>query len=101
MRKNVYLTLALLFIVNLTQSQVALPYSTGFDNANEQSGWQEYRLGATSQFYYWNYTTANPHSAPNCLAHNYPVGHIIIRWAAPVLQMIGLYRPCSILKMAE
>jgi len=56
------------------QAQVALPYSTGFDNAGEQSGWEEYRLSAGTQFYFWNYTTANPHSAPNCLAHNYPVG---------------------------
>lgn len=74
MKKNFYLTIALFFNLIQTQAQVALPYSTGFDNAGEQSGWEEYRLSAGTQFYFWNYSTANPHSAPNCLAHNYPVG---------------------------
>jgi len=74
MRINFYITIALFFSFVQTQAQVALPYSTGFDNAGEQSGWEEYRLSAGTQFYFWNYSTANPHSAPNCLAHNYPVG---------------------------
>lgn len=73
MRKNFYLTLALLFIIGLTKAQVALPYSTGFDNTGEQSGWQIHRLGATGT-YNWLYNGNNAHSAPTCLVHTYPVG---------------------------
>lgn len=73
MRKNFYLTIFLLFITTIALTQVALPYSTGFDNAGEQSGWQIHRLGATS-VYNWLYNGVNAHSAPTCLVHTYPVG---------------------------
>lgn len=56
------------------QNPFPLPYYTGFDNPAEKFGWTEYRLGATNEFYQWEYSTFAPFSAPECLNHNYPVG---------------------------
>ena len=55
-------------------AQTDLPYFTAFDNSSQTEGWQEYRLGAESEFYYWEISSASPFSAPSCLSHNYPVG---------------------------
>jgi hypothetical protein len=55
-------------------SQVELPYFTGFDNDSQTAGWQDYRLGAESEFYLWATSSASPFSAPNSLNHTYPVG---------------------------
>jgi hypothetical protein len=75
MKNNLYLTLALFFLsAALAHSQVQLPYSTGFDNAVEQDGWNTYRLGAIGQFNNWGYNSMNPHGAPLSIYHNYPVG---------------------------
>lgn len=74
MKSNLYLTLALFLSAALAHSQVQLPYSTGFDNAVEQDGWNTYRLGAIGQFNNWGYNSINPHGAPLSIYHNYPVG---------------------------
>jgi hypothetical protein len=54
-------------------AQVALPYTTGFDNAAQQQGWQEFRYGQLSN-YSWSMSTLDPVSPPNRLWHDYPVG---------------------------
>jgi hypothetical protein len=50
-----------------------LPYTTGFDNAAQQSGWTQYRTGHIST-YDWGISGGNSPSAPNHLYHDYPVG---------------------------
>ncbi len=52
----------------------AQSYFTGFDTPEEQAGWTQYRTGAISQFYEWEFDIASAYSAPNSLAHYYPVG---------------------------
>lgn len=59
-------------LVSNVYSQTALPYFTGFDNSAQQSGWQIIRKGVIST-YNWNYSSFNSYSAPNTLAHFYPV----------------------------
>jgi hypothetical protein len=49
-----------------------LPYYTGFDNAAQQAGWQQFRTGTLS-LYDWS-IGATGFSAPNQLAHDYNVG---------------------------
>lgn len=61
--------------LNRLSAQTKLPYYSGFDNAAETTGWQQFRLGTTaSSLPYWVYTTSGPYSAPQCLTHSYPVG---------------------------
>ena len=71
--KEFLLSASILFSLSAA-AQTSLPYFTAFDNAGQQSGWTEYRLGEENAFYEWNYSTMQPYTAPNCLAHNYPVG---------------------------
>lgn len=65
---------ALLFLTTLCKAQTALPYYTGFDNATETAGWQEFRKGNADPGYKWGYSTFGAYSAPSALFHNYPVG---------------------------
>lgn len=71
--KRFLLPASLLLSVSVS-AQTSLPYFSGFDNAGEQTGWTEIRVGHENEFYEWQYTTAMPYSAPNCVVHNYPVG---------------------------
>ncbi|WP_118972360.1 T9SS-dependent choice-of-anchor J family protein [Taibaiella koreensis] len=64
---------ALLLLTAQSKAQIALPYFSGFDNDAQKNGWQQFRKGVASS-YQWNYTATAAFSAPNCLAHNYPVG---------------------------
>ncbi len=73
MRLKNYLTALVLLSGTASYAQTATPYFTGFDNASQQAGWQQYRKGdiALSE---WDYTTFGAFSAPNVLSHYYPVG---------------------------
>lgn len=63
-----YLTLILSLLTLASFSQESLPYYTGFNNQQEQSGWKQYRLGDTlNTFYQWEMNGSE-------LLHNYPVG---------------------------
>lgn len=74
-RKNTLLALALtLSAGTVSTAQVAMPYATGFDTDAQKSGWQQFRKGAQSEFYEWEYNAAGAYTAPGCLVHNYPVG---------------------------
>lgn len=53
-------------------AQLPLPYSTGFDNAAQQQGWQEFRTGHLSN-YSWSFNNFGAPSAPYALWHDYPV----------------------------
>jgi len=55
------------------QSQVQLPYSSGFDTPTQKAGWQEFRKGAIA-FYNWSFLSGSTASGPNYLSHNYPAG---------------------------
>jgi hypothetical protein len=68
MKKELLIGLSL--ICNLSFGQVTLPYSSGFDNANEQSGWVHFQKAATSVGG-WEISSSTPNSAPNCLSHDY------------------------------
>lgn len=54
-------------------AQTALPYTSGFDNTAEKSGWQSFRKGVSGSSE-WNYNTALPYSPAERLSHLYPVG---------------------------
>lgn len=70
MRTN---TLLVLCLPILASAQTALPYTTGFDNAAQQQGWQQFRTGHLSN-YSWGISANGAASAPNKLWHDYPVG---------------------------
>lgn len=75
--KNSLFTLALLFAIctNVLRAQIDSSYFTGFDNAAEQAGWEQFRTGpAADPFYQWEFGSVNAYSAPNSLIHYYPVG---------------------------
>lgn len=45
-------------------------YYSGFDNAAEQAGWAEYKLGAT-EFNSWEFNTFEPYSPTTSIHHDY------------------------------
>lgn len=63
-----------IFCLGFLNAQLSMPYVTGFDNASEQSGWEQFRKGTISQFEKWSYASTQPFSPPTYIAHNYPVG---------------------------
>lgn len=69
---------ALLLQATLSKAQTPLPYYTGFDNATETAGWQEFRKGNADPNYKWMYSTFSAYSAPASLFHRYPVGGTVI-----------------------
>lgn len=72
MKKQLLAGAFALFFLNgfSVKAQLSLPYITGFDNANQQNGWQEYKTAAT-QFSHWGAASNNAFSAPNCMNHGY------------------------------
>lgn len=70
MRTTTFLVIGLPIAV---AAQNALPYTTGFDNAVQQQGWQQFRTGHLSN-YSWGISANAAASAPNKLWHDYPVG---------------------------
>lgn len=58
--------------VSVINAQTTLPYYSGFDNAPEQAGWQQFTKGATG---YFPWDLAAGYSAPNAISHDYPVGN--------------------------
>lgn len=71
--------------------QTPLPYTTGFDNASQQQGWQFFREGFEGP-YEWGFSSGNAHSAPTCLWHDYNVGgggsEPLVDWAvSPALDL--------------
>lgn len=72
MRKNIILiTLPIVFLLCVElKAQVNLPYYSGFDNANQQNGWVEFKTAST-QYSHWLYGSQDAYSAPNCLSHSY------------------------------
>jgi hypothetical protein len=66
-------TLLSLFLCSKASAQTALPYTTGFDNTAQKSGWKIFRKGDAG-LYNWGYTGTVAYSAPECVYHNYPVG---------------------------
>lgn len=73
--KTLFTTLsALLLNMNLSTAQTTLPYFTGFDNATQKAGWQEFRKGNADPINKWAYTTTPAYSAPSSLGHHYPTG---------------------------
>ncbi len=85
MKKNfttfVVMTASLLFL-NLN-AQTPLPYFTGFDNLQGQTGWTTYKKISTTSSS-WNYVSAPPnysaYSTPSCAIHFYPVGDLTLDW---------------------
>ena len=73
------ITIVLLSIVATTNAQTALPYFTGFDNANQKAGWQMFRKGNSNSTYEWGYTNIDAYSPTECLYHDYPVGQSTLR----------------------
>jgi hypothetical protein len=73
LKKTLLLIASQCLIFNLTFSQgVSLPYTTGFDNAAQKVGWQQFRTGYLSS-YSWSYGGGG-FSAPSCISHDYNVG---------------------------
>jgi len=64
-----------LFVCATANAQLPTPYSTGFDNASERSGWHEIRTGSTAYFD-WTYADAGAATPPTMLTHDYPVGNM-------------------------
>lgn len=78
-----------------------LPYSTGFDNAQELSGWMFYQDGDQSSSD-WS-MLGGGYSAPNALHHDYNVGAsedmVVIDWmVSPALNFTG---PVAISMLAK
>lgn len=71
--KRSLLIVCLLACSNLN-AQVALPYNTGFDTPQEQSGWSQHRKGFINQFQEWEFDNAQAVSPSKSLVHYYPVG---------------------------
>lgn len=63
----------ILLSAGLISAQTTLPYYSGFDNAAQQAGWQQFTKGATGYFP-WS-VGAGGYSLPNALSHDYPVGN--------------------------
>lgn len=55
------------------KAQTVYHYFTGFDNAAQKAGWQQFRKGDLG-LANWGYATFNAYSTPERLSHNYPVG---------------------------
>jgi hypothetical protein len=67
-------TIVLVVLINSKVcAQTPLPYFTGFDDASQQAGWQQFRKGTVSNAG-WGYTTFYSFSVPANLSHYYPVG---------------------------
>lgn len=74
MNTKLLLSVILLFFTALfSQAQVSYPYFSGFDNAAEQQGWQQYEKGVSSMSD-WEYDTFQSFSSTTSLVHYYPVG---------------------------
>ncbi|HTN17357.1 MAG TPA: choice-of-anchor J domain-containing protein [Chitinophagaceae bacterium] len=57
-----------------SMAQTALPYTSGFDNASEQAGWQLFQLGVVeSAKPSWRYSLTPSFSNPNSLGHEISV----------------------------
>lgn len=65
-----YITTLAIILFSQINAQVSLPYSTGFDSAEEQAGWTEYQT-TSSTLSHWEITTSNPNTDPNCISHDY------------------------------
>lgn len=76
MKHTATLTGLLMSLAFGTSAQTALPYNTGFDNATQKTGWQEFRKGNTTHMswkYHTDFNTGHaPASNPDCIAHTYP-----------------------------
>ncbi len=73
----------LLFTIFHSLAQgLPLPYYTGFDNAQEQAGWNQFRHGDEVN-YEWS-VGGGGFSNPNCLSHDYNVGggpdEVVVDW---------------------
>lgn len=55
----------------------AQDYFTGFDTPDEQAGWQLFQKGVQNNTYAWEFSLGT-FTAPNCLAHYYPVGGTMV-----------------------
>ncbi len=71
---SAFLCLPFMALCSQSSAQTTLPYFTGFDSDAQKTGWQQFKKGAVTQGYDWQYVTMSPFTAPNCLQHNYPVG---------------------------
>jgi hypothetical protein len=61
-----------LSVTNIFSQGVPLPYYTGFDNASQKLGWQQFRTGYLST-YSWSYGGGG-FSPTYCISHDYNVG---------------------------
>lgn len=80
MKSTSFTLLFILGIVFSVNAQIILPYSNGFDDANQIDDWVLYRKGLTtingSPSHAWEpYASAGAATAPNYLMHDYPVGY--------------------------
>jgi hypothetical protein len=88
--KKTLLILAFLLLTMHSYSQMSLPYYCGFDDAAQQAGWMEFRLGETSTFNWVN--NGAGYSLPNSLHHDLPLGSsdTTIDWyVSPALDFTG------------
>lgn len=78
MKTQLFLSMSFFALASICCShllaQTELPYFTGFDNATEQEGWEQYRIGHEGDFNEWYITEQNGFSPPHMIYHNYPVG---------------------------
>ncbi|MES2555809.1 MAG: choice-of-anchor J domain-containing protein [Bacteroidota bacterium] len=74
MKQLMITSLLLTTAVFSVRAQVDLPYSTGFENASEQSGWVQYKKGTQSSFQEWDYAPTQGFESSTALMHYYPVG---------------------------
>ena len=66
-------TLTLIALITIQMSIAQTKYYTGFDNANQLFGWNQYRKGDLGN-YNFNISSNNAYSPLDCLSHDYPVG---------------------------
>jgi hypothetical protein len=73
MKHSIFIALFTIYSFNGATQTLPLPYASGFDNAAEQAGWQQYRLGNDADASSWT-IAGGGFSAPNALSHGYNVG---------------------------
>lgn len=61
-----------MMLTTMISAQIELPYYTGFDNEEEQSGWENYEISSGSRSYQWNYSSFDFKSSPTSLRMGSP-----------------------------
>lgn len=73
-KRTLFTTILFTFLLNIGISQTVTPYYSGWDDASQEDGWTQFRLGNENPFYEWELSTVEKFSGTKGLIHNYPVG---------------------------